>query len=313
MSEAVCPAGISSLFEVCMVDSNGNPLRDPALIGARGGGFAIKRGARALVSVSPSEKTRIEIRINSKLAPEAHTTRWALECLLEKTRTSLNVQANIVIRVPIGAGYGSSAAGTAAASLALADAAQLPVTYNELGKITHMAEVINRTGLGTAAAVFVGGFVLVTEPGAPGIGTVDRIRFPKDHSIICAFLEPLPTKDVLSQSDIADRVNPLARRAMERIRRTPDLNTFLTEARKFGHEVGFESPDVPNLIGTMISGGAVGAAQNMIGKAVHGVVEDRKAPKLLRLVKRKFPTATAFITQLDEAGVRLATPHKPKH
>jgi pantoate kinase len=312
-SEAVCPAGISSLFEVCMIDSNGNPLRDAALIGARGGGFAIKRGARALVNVSPSEKTRIEIRINSSLAPEAHTTRWALEHLLEKTGTSLNVEANIVIRVPIGAGYGSSAAGTAAASLALADAAQLPVTYNELGKITHMAEVINRTGLGTAAAVFVGGFDLVTEPGAPGIGAVDRILFPKDHSIVCAFLEPLPTKDVLSQSDIADRVNPLARRAIEKIRRTPDLNTFLTEARKFGHEVGFESPEVTNLIGTMMSGGAVGAAQNMIGKAVHGVVEDRKAPKLLRLVKRKFPTATAFITQLDEAGARLATPHKPKH
>jgi pantoate kinase len=312
-SEAVCPAGISSLFEVCNLDSNGNLLRDPALIGARGGGFAIKRGVKARVHVSASEKTRIEIKINSRLAPEAHTTRWALEHLLEKTRRSVNVEANITIRVPIGAGYGTSAAGTAAASLALADAAQLPVTYIELAKITHMAEVINRTGLGTAAAVFVGGFDLVTEPGASGIGVVDRLLFPRDHSIICAFLEPLPTKEVLSQTDITTRVNPFAQRAMQRIHQTPDLHTFLTEARKFGQEVGFESPEITSLINTMMSGGAVGAAQNMIGKAVHGVVEDRKAPRLLRLLKRKFPTAIIFVSQLDEAGVRLTTPRKPKH
>jgi pantoate kinase len=312
-SEAVCPAGISSLFEVCNIDSSGTPLRDPALIGARGGGFAIKRGVRAHVHVSESDSTRIEIKINSRLAPEAHTTRWALQHLLEDAGISLNVQANITIRVPIGAGYGSSAAGTAAASLALADAARLPVTYIELGRITHIAEVINHTGLGTAAAVFVGGFDLVTEPGAPGIGTVDRLLFPKDHSIVCAFLEALPTKEALSQTDIADRVNPLSRRAMERIRQKPDLSTFLKEARKFGQEAGFESPDITSLIETMMSMGAVGAAQNMIGKAVHAVVEDKKAPRLSQLVKRRFPTATVFVSQLDETGVRLSTPRKPKH
>jgi pantoate kinase len=312
-SEAVCPAGISSFFEVCHVDSDGKALSDPALIGARGGGFAIKRGVRAHVRVTSSKKNRIEIKINSKPAPEANTTHWALKHLLEKTGATLNVKANIAISVPIGAGYGTSAAGTAAASLALTDAAKLPLTYNELGRITHMAEVINRTGLGTAAAVFVGGFDLVTKPGAPGIGAVDRLLFPRNHSIVCAFLEPMPTRQVLSQTDIASRVNPFAQLAMERIRQTPDLHTFLREARKFGRQVGFETPDITNLIDTMMSGGAVGAVQNMIGKAVHAVVEDRKAPELLRLVKRKVPTATVFVSQLDESGVRLATSRKPKH
>ena len=109
---------------------------------------------------------------------------------------------------PIGAGYGTSAAGTAASCLALADVAQLPVTFNEIGKLTHVAEVVNQTGLGTASAILVGGFVLVTEPGAPGFGEVDRLLFPKGHSIICAYLDATPTRKVLSQSDIASRVNP---------------------------------------------------------------------------------------------------------
>lgn len=152
-SEAFCPGGISSFFEICTVDSTGNTLNDPALIGARGGGFALTHGVKVHVHTRRASTNRIEIRINSKPGSQANTTRWALERLLDKIGAKLEVQVDIRTKVPIGAGYGSSAAGTAAASVALADAAEIPVTYNELGKITHMAEVINRTGLGTAAGI----------------------------------------------------------------------------------------------------------------------------------------------------------------
>ena len=313
VSEATCPAGISSFFEICNIDPAGTLLTDPARIGARGGGFALKRGVDARISVRKSPRTRITIRINSKLAPEANTTRWALEQLIENNKTALDVQVDLKVSVPIAAGYGTSAAGTAASCLALAEAADLDVTFNELGKITHVAEVINRTGLGTASAMFVGGFVLVTEPGAPGIGSVDRLIFPTDHAIVCAYLGQMQTREVLSQTDLAHRINPLAQRAMQEIRKKPNLATFLAESRKFSQEIGFQSPEITNLIETMISAGAVGAAQNMIGKAVHGVTERKKARRILRLVRRKFPLAIVFVTQLDERGVRLTTNPKPKH
>jgi pantoate kinase len=313
VSEAFSPAGISSFFEICNVDASGNAITNPARIGARGGGFAVTHGVKARVTTAKSDRTQVEIRINSKISPEAHTTRWALERLLEKSRASLDVRVDITVDVPIAAGYGSSAAGTAAASLALADATELAVTYNELGKITHAAEVVNRTGLGTAAAVFVGGFVLVTEPGAPGIGSVDRLLFPKDHSIVCAFLEPLPTRAELAKTDLSGRVNPIAQRTMEKIRKHPDLRTFLSACREFGQEAGFESQDITELIDTMNSKGAIGAAQNMIGKAVHGVARTKRAPQIARIVKERFPKAIVFVSQLDEKSVRLTTGRKPKH
>jgi pantoate kinase len=314
VSEAFCPAGISSFFEICNFDpSTGEEIADPARIGARGGGFAIARGVKARVSVKNSDRNQIEIHIHSRPDLEGQTTRWGLERVLEKSTTKLNVRADIKVDVPIGAGYGSSAAGTAAACLALADAAGISTTYNELGRITHVAEVVNRTGLGTAAAVFVGGFVLVTEPGAPGVGAVDRLLFPKDHSIICAFLEPLPTRDALARMDLASKVNPSAQRAMKKILETSDLRTFLSESRRFGQEIGLESPEVTRLIDTMISGGAVGAAQNMVGIAAHGVVENAKAVRVVRLLKKRFSSAVVFASCLDETGVRLMTTRKPKH
>jgi len=304
-SEASCPAGISSFFEVCTTDSKGSPLNDPAKIGARGGGFAIGPRVRARVTARARSKTRINIRISSDPTLEASTTRYALENLLKAAGEAMDVSAEIDVRVPIAAGYGTSAAGTAASCLALTDAIQYPVTLNEIGKMTHIAEVVNRTGLGTATALLIGGFVLVTEPGAPGIGNVDRLIFPRDHRIICTHLGPVSTREVLSQTDIVSKVNPLARRAMEKIRRKPDLSTFLSEARRFSKDAGFQTTQISKIIDCMISAGAVGAAQNMLGKAVHGVASSELAARVVRKLRKDFPAAKTFSTRLEDTGVRL--------
>ena len=280
-------------------------MRDPAMIGARGGGFAIKRGVRSSVSCRNSRKTRITLRINSRpqIAP---TTHWALQNLLARSKLTLDVNVNLKIDVPIGAGYGTSAAGTAASCLALADAAQLPVTLNEIGKLTHVAEVINQTGLGTASAVLVGGFVLVTKPGAPGIGEVDRLPFPKGHSIICVYLGSIPTKSMLSQHDIESRINPAGRMALNAIRRNPCLTTFLSEARRFAAKTPFQTEETSRIIEIMIANGAIGAAQNMVGKAVHGAAENHSILKITSQVRKEFRGAKIFVRSLDDRGVRLA-------
>lgn len=247
----------------------------------------------------------MSIRINSKPAPEANTTLWAIERLMHGYRTMLDVKVNLRVDVPIGAGYGTSAAGTAASCLALADAAHLPVTFNEIGKLTHVAEVINQTGLGTASAILVGGLVLVNEPGAPGIGEVDRLPFPKEHSIICVYLDAIPTKNVLTQLDIERRVNPAGRLALKAIRRNPCLTTFLSEARRFASRSGLQTGETSRIMEIMIANGAVGAAQNMVGKAVHGVAENHSIRWITGHVKKEFRAAKIFVSALDDRGVRL--------
>jgi pantoate kinase len=303
---ATCPGAISSFFEVCNTDPEGKPIKDPIRIGARGGGFALKRGISANVTTKKAPKTTIAIRINGRPAPEAHTTRWALVHLLEKAGSTQNVKVDLKVKVPIGAGYGTSAGGTAASCLALADAAQLPISINEIGQLTHVAEVVNRTGLGTAYPVLIGGFVLVTEPGPPGVGLVDRLIFPKNHSVVCVYLSSIPTRDALSQSDLATRVNPSARHAMKSIRSKPDLATFLSEVRKFAENTGFQTPEIAQLVKIMESAGVVGVGQNMIGKAVHAVAENSKLPRVMRVVHSAFPSAKVFASRLDDRGVRLS-------
>jgi pantoate kinase len=304
VSEAFCPAGISSLFEVCDHDVAGNLIGDPARIGARGGGFALTRGVTSRVTVRKSERTRIEIRINSWPAPDAYTTRSAIEQFINPRGIAVEALVEIKVRVPIAAGFGTSAAGTLATCLALSDAANLPTTLNELGRITHIAEVLNQTGLGTASALLCGGFVLVNEPGAPGIGLIDRLPFPRNHSIVCAYLGAIETREALAKTVGGGR-EQAARSAIDAIRRTPTLSAFLTEARKFGQQAGFETPKITRLISTMIAAGATGAAQNMIGEAVHAVAENSKTEKIVERVRRAFPLAKVFTSSIDNRGVRL--------
>jgi pantoate kinase len=245
------------------------------------------------------------VRINSKLTPEAFTTQSAIEHLINQGTHGYDVLVETKVSVPIAAGFGTSAAGTLAASLAFSEAVDLPVTLIELGRITHVAEVVNRTGLGTASALLSGGFVLVEEPGAPGIGLVDRLRFPLGHSLVCAYLGSIHTREVLAKRTEDRKREAAARIAMDAIRKRPTLSTFLEQSRKFGAYAGFETPSVSSLISTMVSAGAIGAAQNMLGEAVHAVVKNAKAKRVVAQVRKAFPQAIVFISPVDTEGVRV--------
>lgn len=287
----------------------GNALTDPTRIGARGGGFVISRGVTSQVTIRRRYPTRVKVRINSRSAPDAHTTRSAIEQLTKTAGVGLDVLVENRVEVPIAAGFGTSAAGTLAACLALTHAGDLPVTLNEVGRAAHVAEVLNGTGLGTVSALLYGGFVLVREPGAPGIGLIDRLRFPPDHSIVCAYLGPIQTKEALAAKGEDAR---LARGTLEAISKNPTLPVFLAESRNFGKRAGFETPRVTRLISTLMSAGAVGAAQNMIGEAVHAVAEDSKTAKILKLVRTAFPDAKVFASHIESQGVRFLN-EKAKH
>ena len=66
----------------------------------------------------------------------------------------------------------------------------MPLTYNQIGKMAHVAEIECGTGLGTVSSLtFTGGCVLVVEPGAPGICQLDRIPITPDYMVVAGFFK----------------------------------------------------------------------------------------------------------------------------
>ena len=132
-ARAFAPAAISSFFEIHDTEA-GKPIADLEKVGARGGGFGLEKGVTTKVTAKEAEKSTIRVFINSKTAEEAKTTKKMVEKLLGGIAEKYEVTVEHQIDVPIGAGFGTSAGGALTAGLALKQALDLPLTYNQIGK-----------------------------------------------------------------------------------------------------------------------------------------------------------------------------------
>ena len=212
---AFAPAGISSFFEICDRTADGKPITDLEQVGSRGGGFGLQKGVLTAVSVSEAKTSSIRVYINGKLAPEAETTRTVLQALLSRADGAYDVVVKHKVEVPIGAGFGTSAGGALTAGLALSNALELPLTFNQIGKIAHVAEVKCKTGLGTVGPLMISGCILTVEPGAPGISVIDRIPLSPEYVVVAGVFGPTPTKQVLSSAKQRSLVNRYGKTSVE--------------------------------------------------------------------------------------------------
>ncbi|MBS7616840.1 hypothetical protein KEJ45_06555 [Candidatus Bathyarchaeota archaeon] len=303
--KAFSPAGISSFFEICDTLPDGTPIKNLEKVGARGGGFGIQKGVTTEVNVSEADKNTVNILINGRNASEAETTRTVVQMLLEKTKGNYAVTVNHRIEIPIGAGFGSSAAGALTTALALSKALGLNLTYNQLGRIAHIAEVKCKTGLGTVGPLMLGGCVITKEPGAPETAIIDRIPISADYVVVAGVFGPTPTKEVLSSPEKRLAINKWGRETLEKILAEPSLENFLTCCRFFAEKTGFLTENVRKLFRAADEADAIGAAQNMVGEAVHALTTLENAERVAQAFKRVLPEEKVLLAKVDLQGARL--------
>ncbi|MDH7477923.1 MAG: hypothetical protein QHH17_06040 [Candidatus Bathyarchaeota archaeon] len=303
--KAFSPAGISSFFEICDTLPDGSPISDLEKVGARGGGFGIQKGVTTEVSVEENDTNSINVFINGKIAPEAETTRAVAEMLLKKVDMSYKVVIKHRVDVPIGAGFGSSAAGALTAALALSKALGLNLTYNQLGRIAHVAEVRCKTGLGTVGPLMLGGCIITVEPGAPGIAIIDRIPITTDYVIVAGVFGPILTREVLSSQEKRLAVNKWGKKTLEKILSKPSLENFLACCWDFAQKTVFATERVRILVKLAEKAGAIGAAQNMVGEAVHALTTLENAENVAQAFKQVLPENNVLVAPIDIQGARL--------
>jgi pantoate kinase len=304
-AKAFSPSGISSFFEICDTETDGSPISDLERIGARGGGFGIQKGVMTQVDVSKAENDSIHVFINGKDAPEAETTKTVVQMLLSKISEKCKVVVKHKVEVPIGAGFGSSAAGALTTALALSKALGLNLTCNQIGRLAHVAEVKCKTGLGTVGPLMLGGCILTIEPGAPGIAMIDRIPISTDYVIVAGVFGPIPTKEVLASPEKRLAVNKWGKKTLEKILSEPSLENFLACCCDFAEKTGFMTERVRTLIRLAEGAGAIGAAQNMVGEAVHALATLENAENVVQAFKRVLPQEKILVAHVDIQGARL--------
>ena len=302
-AEAYSPAGITSFFEILDEQIDGTPKKDPLQIGARGGGFVIEKGVLTRASVKEFERSKIDITINGKNSPEAETTKEVVRTLIKKAEQNYMVKIEHEIGVPIESGFGTSGAGALSTALVINEVLGLGLTFNELGRIAHIAEIKCKTGLGTVGPIMLGGCILTIEGGAPGINVIDRIPLSPNYKIISIHFGKIPTKNILTNNEIKLKINKWGNITLNAILREPNIENFLNSSKKFADKIGLMTKNVSRAIKLMESAGAIGATQNMIGESVHSVVDEKSTEKVIKALKKI--GKNIIVTNIDIKGARL--------
>ena len=133
--------------------------------GSCGAGFLLSKGVRTTID----DADELIINVN-----QGDST--VIDEVLRILEIDTNFKITQDIQLPIGAGFGTSAASALSLSLALNDFLDLNYPKELCGQIAHMAEVNLGSGLGDVIAQTGHGMVLRVEPGAPGIGKIESFE-----------------------------------------------------------------------------------------------------------------------------------------
>ncbi|MDI6889089.1 MAG: pantoate kinase [Methanocellales archaeon] len=254
-AKAYAPSHITGFFEIC-------ESKSAERTGSRGCGFTLQAGTVTEVMVKDGGDTSIQL--NGVLA-RAPTTEFVVRGLAAKH----SVEVRSKIDVPIGCGFGASGAGALSTALALNEALSLNLTYERAAKVAHIAEVENKTGLGDVIAQSTGGMIIRKEPGAPGVGIVERIPVG-DVKIDYVVFGEIVTRDVLEDADVRREINKAGKDALKKLLCKPTFNEFIRLSRKFAIETGLLSSKAADVIEAVESAGGM-ASMAMLGDVVFAI------------------------------------------
>jgi len=247
---AFCPGHISGYFKRV----HGTSIEETGSIGA---GIVISRGVTA--TVQKADETSIVV--NHVTHTGERETVAQESPVLSSVISELDITASVVTEctLPIGAGFGLSAAALLATLTALNQLYDLHMTGHQIAQIAHNAEVTHRTGLGDVAACQNGGWVVRR---GPGVDAVIERQFEEAMPIFAVSFGPIHTPTVLGSQEQMDRVT-----AAFPIQSPKTLPELFRISRQFAQDSGLITREVQEVLERCAEHG-VPASMTMLGNGV---------------------------------------------
>lgn len=259
---AFCPGHISGYFKRVQGASRWTT-------GSVGAGVVISEGVRA--EVRKTERMHPLVTIESVDSQgrivENDQGSAPIEYILK--RLDLTAEVRTKCRVPIGSGFGMSAAALLASISAMNTLFVLGLEPVEVAALAHEAEIVHRSGLGDVAACQEGDGGIVCRMG-PGIDA-PMVRLRNGYGPIAAVnFGPLDTAGVLDSDIQMHRVE-----ASYPDRCPRDVEDFFALSLQFAHESGLISPEVEEVLEACERSG-VPASMTMLGNGVFAYGNDAR-------------------------------------
>lgn len=296
-AKSFCPAHITGFFII--KDASENPLQT----GSLGAGFCIDRGTFTAVR-RRHFRSESAVRINGRRvsAPVSLKTAELFFAAAEISPEPLEIKHRV--KVPQGAGFGTSGAGALSLALALNRLYGTPLNEEQTAGVAHTADVLCRTGLGTVVGEQRGGFELRLKAGAPPFGLIDGF-FPNETIyVVFALFGPLSTVRSLSDPLVRKRINRSAGERLLRLQNDPTPQRFLTEAADFSTEAALFSENGRKAAALLEKYGKR-AAMLMFGDGVYTFCFDKREAQKLKKMLKKNLKSDILISTVSEKGARI--------
>ena len=182
------------------------------------------------------------------------------------------------IQLPIGAGFGTSAASALSLTLALNEFLDLGYSLDLCGQIAHMAEVNLGGGLGDVIAQTGHGLVLRTQPGAPGVGEIKS--FEHDVAIAWKTFGGIDTASIIQDPHHKQVISDVGLKYLEFFAEKPSLRNFLDFSNKFSRQTKLMSGELKSLVDYFNSSDDIlGSSMAMLGNTAFAFASDESAFK----------------------------------
>lgn len=262
------PGHITGFFNI---EYDENPLKK----GSCGGGFLLSKGVTTTIKEAVNDKT--SIKINGK-------TDLRNETIIRKVLNIMDIdepfEINQKIDLPIGAGFGTSAAAALGTAIGMNDMLDLENTLEKSGQLAHLAEIALGSGLGDVIAELGQGIVLRTKPGAPGIGEITSLN-EYDCYIGCKTFSQISTSSIIQDEGYKRIISQNGLVAKENILKDMSSNNFLKQSYNFSKNTGLMNNDVRDLVEYLNNqDGILGSSMAMLGNTVFAFAEDKKTLKI---------------------------------
>jgi len=302
MKEAVAfsPCHITGFFQI--LDQPINSL----YVGSRGAGVSISQGVETTVKVKKSLRNLLKINVNGFSPGSAEVSEYIVNVFLSRFKEIKNSEiiVNHHVKVPIGAGFGTSGASALSLALALNRVFDLGISRIEAAQLAHIAEVECKTGLGTVIAETFGGLEIRIKPGAPGIGEIKHIPISKKHVVASLNFGQLPTRKALTNEEIRKRTNEFGGKLVDKLIEEPNITNFLKFSRQFAEYIGLITSRIRKVLDATEAAN-IACSMPMFGESVFTLIEQESLKEVLKIFRKYGSNRQIIVSQIDFEGARL--------
>ena len=298
-AQAFCPAHVTGFFKAHLDDNQSN-LEN---LGSMGAGFSIKQGVTTKVKINTKNNQESNFRISTSgyQSDKTDVSEYVLNEFLKLDDFSTKFfDIEHEVSIPVGYGLGSSSAVALSLAFALDQALDTKLDKEKIGQIAHNAEVSCKTGLGDVLASFHGGFEIRIKPGAPGIGSVEKIAIEK-ISILMICFSPISTNKFIKER--LSQINGLGGKMVNRLLESKNYEHFQDMSLEFAKYVGIMTPRMQKLVDDL-SKNNIKCGIALFGETVFSMISKDDEDKVLEILQ-KYPDGIIIKSELDNNGARV--------